>query len=354
MMVAHASAPVPQSLEGLRQASERWVRRERARLRLASGVAALDELLGGGWPQGKVGELVGPVSSGRSAVASATVAAAAARGEVTAWLDAADAFDPASAATAGVDLDRLLWVRPRGIGETVRAAELVLETGGFTVVVLDLGAAAVRAASGRDEVWERRGGACPRPSRAAARAIPALDGARRDALCLRLARAVERADAVALVLAERPWAGTLVGATVAMARGEVRWGGARGGPRWLEGLILKLQVERGRVRDRAKVDGSGVGTALVAARESDVVAKSYALGAALGTPVIASPGFTGATDQSRCSSPACGGGEEGALQASACALTPALSRVRERVNDQGRGKLRPSTDEAIVAIALEA
>ena len=271
MIVVYTPAPVPQSLEGLRQASARWVRRERDRVRIASGVATLDELLGGGWPQGKVGELVGPVSSGRSAVAAATVAAAAARGEVTAWLDAADAFDPASVAAAGVDLDRLLWVRPRGIGETVRAAELVLETGGFTVVVLDLGTAAVRAASGRDEVWERRGGACPRPSRAAARAIPALDGARRDALRLRLARAVERADAVALVLAERPWAGTLVGATVAMARGEVRWGGARGGPRWLEGLALKLQVGRGRVRDRtAELRGErNVGTTLAAARGGD-------------------------------------------------------------------------------------
>src|SRR5512136_2012126 len=98
MMIAPASAPLPAALEGLRQASERWVRRERARTRLTSGVEALDGLLGGGWPQGKVGELVGPASSGRSAVAAATVAAATARGEVTAWLDTADAFDPASAA----------------------------------------------------------------------------------------------------------------------------------------------------------------------------------------------------------------------------------------------------------------
>jgi hypothetical protein len=242
MMIVHAPAPVPPSLEGLRQASERWVRRERARARLSSGVVTLDELMGGGWPQGKVGELVGPASSGRSAVAAATVAAASARGEVTAWLDAADAFDPASAAAAGVDLDRLLWVRPRNAGETVRAAELVLETGGFTVVVLDLGAA-VRAASGR----ERRGGLCGRPGWAGARPAPAFDGTRKGALRLRLARAV----AVALVLAERPWVGTLAGATVVMERGEARWGGERGGPRWLEGLALKLQVERGRGRDRA-------------------------------------------------------------------------------------------------------
>ncbi len=221
MMVAHDLAP---DLAGLRQASRRWAQRERARARIATGVAALDALLGGGWPQGKVGELVGPASSGRSAAAGAAVAAATARGEVTAWLDPADAFDPASAAAAGVDLERVLWVRPRGVGEAVRAAELVLATGGFTVVVLDLGAAAAAAR-------ER-------------------NGASRGALALRLARATERAGAVTLVLAERPWAGTLAAATVALARGEARWGGERGGPRWLEDLALQPQVERGRGRER--------------------------------------------------------------------------------------------------------
>jgi hypothetical protein len=221
MMVAHDLAP---DLAGLRQASQRWVQRERARARIATGVAALDALLGGGWPQGKVGELVGPASSGRSAVAAAAVAAATARGEVTAWLDPADACDPASMAAAGVDLERVLWVRPRGVGEAVRAAELVLGTGGFTVVILDLGAAAAAAR-------ER-------------------NGASRGALALRLARATERAGAVTLVLAVCPWVGTLAAATVALARGEARWGGTQGGPRWLEGLVMHAQVERGRGRER--------------------------------------------------------------------------------------------------------
>ncbi len=225
MMVARDLAP---DLEGLRQASQRWAQRERARARIATGVAALDALLGGGWPQGKVGELVGPASSGRSAAAAAAVAAATARGEVTAWLDPADAFDPASAAAAGVDLERVLWVRPRGVGEAVRAAELVLGTGGFTVVILDLGAAAAAARERKD--------------------------ASRGALSLRLARATERAGAVTLVLAERPWAGTLAAVTVALARGEARWGGAHDGPRWLEDLALQPQVERGRGRERVAGD----------------------------------------------------------------------------------------------------
>jgi hypothetical protein len=233
MMVAHDLAP---DLAGLRQASQRWVQRERTRPRITTGVAALDALLGGGWPQGKVGELVGPASSGRSAAAAAAVAAATARGEVTAWLDPADAFDPASMAAAGVDLERVLWVRSRGVGEAVRAAELVLETGGFTVVVLDLGAAAAAAR-------ER-------------------SGASRGTLALRLARATERAGAVTLVLAGRPWAGTLAAATVALARGEARWGGTQGRPRWLEGLVMHAQVERGRGRVAGETHAAAGGTAV--------------------------------------------------------------------------------------------
>ena len=225
MIVPHASAP---TLEGLREASERWVRRERARPRLTSGVAALDTLLGGGWPQGKVGELAGPDSSGRSGVAIATVAAATVRDEVVAWLDAADALDPASVAAVGVDLRRVLWVRPRGVEEAVRAAELVLEVGGFTVVVLDFGSG-VSSAQGRGDKG-------------------------RGALRLRLARAVERAGAVALVLAERPWVGTLAGVTVVLGRGGVRWGeGADGEPRWLAGIALEAHVERGGIERGARV-----------------------------------------------------------------------------------------------------
>ena len=338
MVFSGAAAALP-ILAELKLASERWVRRERARARLASGSAALDALLGGGWPQGKVGELVGPASSGRSAVAAATVAAATARGEVAAWLDAADAFDPASAAAAGVDLGRVLWVRPRDAVEAVRAAELVLETGGFTVVVLDLGAAVLDGRTGRvpegaEEAGPVAGGRWPATAQRTATAAfrsgrppggRPSDGVRGatssathrsgfalargqglGALRLRLARAVERADAVALVLAERPWAGTLAGATVALRRGGARWDGERGGPRWLEGLVLRAQVERGAAcaapviaREPAAVAERGAPAAVpglpVIVPGVPVIARGPAPGAVLGVPVIArSPGEAGA------------------------------------------------------------
>ena len=76
----------------------------------SSGIAALDELAGG-WPRGTLSELFGPASSGRTSVLVAALAAATARSEACALVDAGDSFDPESAAAAGVDLKQLLWVR---------------------------------------------------------------------------------------------------------------------------------------------------------------------------------------------------------------------------------------------------
>src|SRR5215472_14728354 len=74
------------------------------------GVPALDALTGG-LPRGALSEITGPASSGRTSVMLAALAGATRRGETCALMDASDCFDPASAAVAGVDLDRLLWVR---------------------------------------------------------------------------------------------------------------------------------------------------------------------------------------------------------------------------------------------------
>jgi recombination protein RecA len=76
-----------------------------------TGIDALDELLRGGLPVGAITELIGPECSGRTSVALAFVAGMTQTGKVCAWLDVSNALDPASAAAAGVDLRRLLWVR---------------------------------------------------------------------------------------------------------------------------------------------------------------------------------------------------------------------------------------------------
>jgi|SRR5579863_365136 len=77
---------------------------------LPSGIAAINALTGG-WPRGCLTEICGPASSGRTTLLLAALAAATRRGEFCVLVDASDALDPRSAAEAGVELDRLLWVR---------------------------------------------------------------------------------------------------------------------------------------------------------------------------------------------------------------------------------------------------
>ena len=78
-------------------------------------VAALDACLRGGLPRGQLSELAGPRSSGRMTLLLQMVAAATARGEIAALVDTLDRLDVASAAAAGVDLVRLLWIRGQDI-----------------------------------------------------------------------------------------------------------------------------------------------------------------------------------------------------------------------------------------------
>ena len=77
---------------------------------VSSGVPAIDALTGG-LPRGCLTEICGPASSGRTTLLLAALAAATRRGEFCAVVDASDALDPQSAAAAGVELERLLWVR---------------------------------------------------------------------------------------------------------------------------------------------------------------------------------------------------------------------------------------------------
>lgn len=108
----------------------------------ATGIAAIDQLLGGGFPRGRLSEICGPPSSGRTSLALALLARTTGAGEVCAVVDAADGFDPPAAQAAGVTLERVLWARTPGLSEALRAAERVLETGGFALVLLCLPARA--------------------------------------------------------------------------------------------------------------------------------------------------------------------------------------------------------------------
>jgi RecA/RadA recombinase len=94
------------------QADAPPLRGEDRRLRpLSTAIDAVDALLGGGFPRGALSEIHGPASSGRTGVLLALLARTTRGGALGALVDPLDRLDPASAAAAGTDLERLLWLR---------------------------------------------------------------------------------------------------------------------------------------------------------------------------------------------------------------------------------------------------
>ena len=106
---------------------------------LATGIAEVDALTGG-IPRGALSEIFGPRSSGRTSLLYSALTTATAHDEICALIDTNDVFSPAAAATAGIDLERLLWVRCAGeLEHAFKATDLLLHAGGFGLVVLDIG-----------------------------------------------------------------------------------------------------------------------------------------------------------------------------------------------------------------------
>ena len=123
--------------------------------RRATGLAALDALLGGGWPRAALSEISGPRSSGRTAVVRAALAAAISAGESTALVDVGGTLDARAAAmsTTATTLPGppLLWIRCAA-AQALKAADLVVAAGGFGTVALDLCDARLRIP---DAAWMR-------------------------------------------------------------------------------------------------------------------------------------------------------------------------------------------------------
>ena len=125
-----------------------------------TGIAEVDDLLGGGLPVGAISEVTGPECSGRTSLALAFLGRTTQEGRVCALVDVEDALDPESAAANGVNLKQLLWVRcgekQRGqkkdgkpwsrLDQALRATDLLLHAGGFSAIVLDMGGTAAEYA----------------------------------------------------------------------------------------------------------------------------------------------------------------------------------------------------------------
>jgi recombination protein RecA len=103
-----------------------------------TGALALDLALGvGGLPRGRVVEIYGPESSGKSTLAMHVVAEAQRNGGICAYIDAEHAMDPAYAKNIGVDIDELLISQPDTGEQALEIADMLVRSGALDVVVID-------------------------------------------------------------------------------------------------------------------------------------------------------------------------------------------------------------------------
>jgi hypothetical protein len=188
-------------------------RRGQPRERLATGLDPLDRLLPGGLPRGKLVELSGRRSSGRFSIGLAALASVTSTGEPAALVDLGEHLDPQGAAASGVDLELLLWARPRRVKEALAAVEMLLAAG-FPLVVADFGLSA-------------RG----------ARFVP-------DAAWIRLARAVEAQGSSLLLLTPYRMSGIAPDAVLTADASHPLWQGTGRTPRLLTGLTSRLTLQK--------------------------------------------------------------------------------------------------------------
>jgi hypothetical protein len=203
-------------------------------------IAGIDTCLRGGLPRGQLSELTGPCSSGRMTLLMQLFAAATQRDEIAAFVDTHDRLDVASVAAAGVDLDRLLWVRgltdsgsqtsssgfrtpdaDHAIDRALKALNLVLQAGGFGIVAIDL--------------------ADVPPMRL--RQIPFTTWPR-------VQRVIEGSDTACVLIAPEPLARSAGGLTLTMT-GRSTWAGASDRSSRLEGIDFRVRV----VSPRMRIDG---------------------------------------------------------------------------------------------------
>ena len=111
---------------------------------ISSGSLALDSALGvGGYPRGRIIEVYGPESSGKTTVALHAIASVQKEGGTAAFIDAEHALDPKYAAALGVNIDELLLSQPDTGEQGLNIAEALVSSGAIDIVVVDSVAALV-------------------------------------------------------------------------------------------------------------------------------------------------------------------------------------------------------------------
>jgi hypothetical protein len=182
---------------------------------LPTTLPGIDSLLGGGLRRGKMIELVSRRAAGRFSIVLSTIAAATTMGEAVALIDLGDHFDPRRAEESGVDLRRLLWVRPRTVKEAVMSAEMITATG-FQLVVVDVGLHPIRGRRAPEAAW------------------------------VRLARTAESRNTAMLVSSPYPLTGTASEAVLKGSVARARWIGRGKAPRLLESIEMHVTLEKHR------------------------------------------------------------------------------------------------------------
>lgn len=111
---------------------------------IPSGSLALDAALGvGGYPRGRIVEIYGPESSGKTTVALHAVAEVQKQGGTAAYIDAENAMDPAYAEALGVDVDSLILSQPNTGEEGLQIADTLITSGAIDILIVDSVAALV-------------------------------------------------------------------------------------------------------------------------------------------------------------------------------------------------------------------
>src|SRR6201981_1111777 len=111
---------------------------------VSTGSLALDLALGiGGLPRGRVVEIFGPESSGKTTLVYHVIAEAQRRGGICAFIDAEHAMDPAYAKKIGVDIDNLLISQPDSGEQALEITETLVRSGAVDIIVIDSVAALV-------------------------------------------------------------------------------------------------------------------------------------------------------------------------------------------------------------------
>ena len=142
---------------------------------IPTGNILIDRALGvGGFPRGRIIEVFGPESSGKTTLTLTVIAQAQKRGGLAGFIDVEHALDPAYAKKLGVNVDELLVSQPSSGEEALRICETLVRSNALDVIVLDSVAALVTKAELEGEIGDTTVGAQARLMSAALRKLTAL------------------------------------------------------------------------------------------------------------------------------------------------------------------------------------